>query len=54
MATHAVIDWQPDANIKAIVDTWPARIDTSRAAALGFAPAGTGAELVGAYVTALR
>lgn len=44
------IDWLPDPHIKAIVDTWPARIDTSRAAALGFAQAGTGAELVAAYV----
>lgn len=47
-----LIDWQPDAHIKAIVDTWPARIDTSRARSLGFADAGTGAELVAAYVQA--
>lgn len=45
-----LIDWQPDPHIKAIVDTWPARIDTSRAQSLGFAPADTGAELVTAYV----
>ncbi|VFR18692.1 Nucleoside-diphosphate-sugar epimerases [plant metagenome] len=44
------IDWQPDTRIKAIVDTWPARIDTTRAQALGFAAPGTGAELVTAYV----
>ena len=44
------IDWQPDERIKAIVDTWPARIEISRATQLGFAPAGTGAELVAAYV----
>ncbi len=45
-----LIDWQPDPAIKAIVDTWPARIDTQHARSLGFASAGTGAELVAAYV----
>ena len=45
-----LIDWRPDPRIKAIVDTWPARIETSRAYSLGFTPAGTGAELVAAYV----
>ncbi len=45
-----LIDWQPDAGTKAIVDTWPARIDTSRAISLGFAQAGTAAELIAAYL----
>jgi nucleoside-diphosphate-sugar epimerase len=45
-----LIDWQIDPKIKTIVDTWPARFDTSRAQSLGFAPTGTGAELVAAYV----
>ncbi len=49
-AVADLIDWQPDPRIKAIVDTWPARIDTRRAYALGFTAAGTGAELVAAYV----
>lgn len=49
-AVADLIDWQPDERIKAIVDTWPARIDISRALSLGFAPAGTGAELVESYV----
>lgn len=44
------VDWTPDPRIKAIVDTWPARIDNSRALSLGFEPPGTGAELVAAYV----
>lgn len=45
-----LIDWRPDPQVKAIVDTWPARIDTSRARSLGFADAGTGVELVSDYV----
>ncbi|PLC55283.1 NAD-dependent epimerase [Pollutimonas nitritireducens] len=45
-----LIDWKPDPDIKDIVETWPARIDTRHAFRLGFAPAGTGAQLVGAYV----
>lgn len=45
-----LIDWQIDPKIKVIVDTWPARFDTSRALALGFAATGTGTELVAAYV----
>jgi len=30
------IRWEPDARIKAIVQSWPARFDTARADALGF------------------
>ncbi len=49
-AVADLIDWQPDPRIKAIVGTWPARIDTRRAYALGFTAAGTGTDLVAAYV----
>jgi nucleoside-diphosphate-sugar epimerase len=32
------IRWRPDGEIQRIVDTWPARVDASRAHALGFEP----------------
>jgi nucleoside-diphosphate-sugar epimerase len=30
------IRWEPDPEVRAIVDTWPTRFDTARAASLGF------------------
>jgi hypothetical protein len=36
-AARSRVKMQPDARIRAIVQTWPARFDTARADALGFA-----------------
>jgi D-erythronate 2-dehydrogenase len=49
-AAAALIDWEPDAGIAAIVTSWPSRIDSARAVALGLrADAGFEA-IVRAYV----
>ena len=32
-----LIDWAPDPAIEAIVETWPARFETARSDAMGFA-----------------
>jgi nucleoside-diphosphate-sugar epimerase len=40
----------PDARIKAIVQSWPARFDTARARALGFEADAGFDEVVAAYV----
>lgn len=37
-AAAALIDWTPDANIRKIVKTWPARINAVRAKGLGLLP----------------
>ena len=37
-AAAALIDWTPDANIRKIVKTWPARINAARAKGLGLLP----------------
>ncbi len=46
------IRWQPDARIRAIVDTWPARFDTRRADAMGFVRDADFVEVVRAYARA--
>lgn len=46
----ALLDWQPDARIKAIVGGWPSRFHTARAAALGLAPDPGVDALLQAYV----
>ncbi|GIH17789.1 D-erythronate dehydrogenase [Rugosimonospora africana] len=37
-AASALVDWEPDESVAAIVRGWPARFDTARAAALGLRP----------------
>jgi hypothetical protein len=48
--TSALIDWAPDPAIDALVRTWPARLRTPRAAALGLTPEQSLEDIVRAYV----
>ncbi|HEY2504947.1 MAG TPA: D-erythronate dehydrogenase [Streptosporangiaceae bacterium] len=46
----ALVDWAPDASIASIVRSWPARLATARAAALGLEPDESFEAIVRAYV----
>ncbi|MFW8745936.1 NAD-dependent epimerase, partial [Mesorhizobium japonicum] len=47
---RALIDWTEDPAIRAIVETWPARFVTARAAALGLQPEPDFDAIIGQYV----
>jgi nucleoside-diphosphate-sugar epimerase len=49
-AVSALVGWEPDDAIAAIVRSWPARIATSRSAALGLMPDGGFEAIVRAYI----
>ncbi len=49
-AAADLVDWTPDANIRNIVATWPARINARRAQGLGLLPIGSFEEIVREYV----
>jgi D-erythronate 2-dehydrogenase len=49
-AATALIDWTPDANIRNIVKTWPARINAVRAQGLGLLPAASFEAIIRQYV----
>ena len=49
-AAADLVDWTPDANIRKIVATWPARISAQRAKGLGLLPIGSFEEIVREYV----
>ncbi len=49
-AVADLVDWTPDANIRKIVATWPARINAQRAKGLGLLPIGSFEEIVREYV----
>lgn len=49
-AAADLVDWTPDANIRKIVATWPARINAQRAKGLGLLPIGSFEEIVREYV----
>ena len=49
-AATALIDWTPDANIRRIVKTWPARINAVRARGLGLEPASSFEDIIRQYV----
>ena len=46
----ALIDWTPDANIRRIVKTWPARINAERAKSLGLLPESSFEAIIRQYV----
>ena len=46
-----LVDWTPDAKIRAIVAGWPARINAQRAAGLGLLPIASFDEIVREYVS---
>ena len=46
----ALIDWTPDANIRKIVKTWPARINAVRAQGLGLLPEASFEAIIRQYV----
>lgn len=46
----ALIDWTPDANIRKIVKTWPARINAARAKGLGLLPQASFEAIIREYV----
>lgn len=47
---RALIDWIEDPAVRAIVDTWPARFTTARAAALGLEPEPDFDAIIGQYI----
>lgn len=49
-AAADLVDWTPDANIRKIVATWPARINAQRAKGLGLLPVSSFDEIVREYV----
>jgi D-erythronate 2-dehydrogenase len=49
-AATALIDWTPDANIRKIVKTWPARINAVRAKGLGLLPENSFEAIIRQYV----
>ena len=49
-AAAALIDWTPDANIRKIVKTWPARINAVRAKGLGLLPEASFEAIIRDYV----
>ena len=49
-AATALIDWTPDANIRNIVKTWPARINAVRAKGLGLLPETSFEAIIRQYV----
>ena len=49
-AAAALIDWTPDANIRKIVKTWPARINAVRAKGLGLLPEASFEAIIRQYV----
>jgi D-erythronate 2-dehydrogenase len=49
-AASDLIDWSPDANIRRIVKTWPARINAVRAAGLGLLPEASFEAIIRDYV----
>ncbi len=49
-AGTALIDWTPDANIRKIVKTWPARINAVRAKGLGLLPESSFEAIIRQYV----
>lgn len=49
-AATALIDWTPDANIRKIVKTWPARINAVRAKGLGLLPESSFEAIIRQYV----
>lgn len=49
-AATALLDWDVDAGITAIVGNWPSRIDTARASALGLRADGNFEDVIRAYV----
>lgn len=49
-AAAGLVDWTPDATIRKIVATWPARINARRAKGLGLLPIGSFEEIVREYV----
>ena len=49
-AATALIDWTPDANIRKIVSTWPARINAARAKGLGLLPEASFEDIIRQYV----
>ena len=49
-AAAALIDWTPDANIRNIVKTWPARINAVRAKGLGLLPEASFEAIIRQYV----
>ena len=49
-AATALIDWTPDANIRRIVKTWPARINAVRAKGLGLEPESSFEAIIRQYV----
>ena len=49
-AAAALIDWTPDANIRKIVKTWPARINAVRAKGLGLDPEASFEAIIRQYV----
>lgn len=49
-AATALIDWTPDANIRNIVKTWPARINAVRAKGLGLLPEASFEAIIRQYV----
>lgn len=50
-AATALLDWQPDARIAAIVGGWPSRFDAARARGLGLLPDPTVDALLQSYVS---
>ncbi|MDR6534790.1 D-erythronate dehydrogenase [Variovorax soli] len=49
-AAAALIDWEPDPSIAAIVTSWPSRIDSARAAALGLRADASFDDVIRAYI----
>ena len=49
-AAAALIDWTPDAKIRSIVSTWPARINAVRAKGLGLEPEASFEAIIRQYV----
>jgi len=49
-AAAALIDWTPDATIRKIVRTWPARINAVRAKGLGLLPESSFEDIIREYV----
>ena len=49
-AAAALIDWTPDANIRNIVKTWPARINAVRPKGLGLTPEASFEDIIRQYV----
>jgi D-erythronate 2-dehydrogenase len=49
-AVSALVGWQPDEAIAVLVRSWPARLSTARAAALGLSPDDSFEAIVRAYI----